>query len=134
MILILTMAGHYQRFKDAGFNVPKYLLPWGAQTILSKILHEIINADDIDEIVLVCNSRDKAFMPHVRALMSQLGVDPNNLIMVNDTKGQAHTAMLGVLEIVKNPANCGKPIIFHNIDTILLNRNLKECNIFLCHV
>jgi len=126
MILILTMAGHYQRFKDAGFNIPKYLLPWGARTVLSKILHELIAACDMAEIFLVCNFRDEAFMPHVRAVITELGVDPGNLLMVGDTKGQAETAMLGILAAMKNGGNSTEHVMVHNIDTILLSRNKGE--------
>jgi len=126
MILILTMAGQYQRFKDAGFNIPKYLLPWGARTVLSKILSELITSGEIRLIFLVCNFRDEAFMPHVRAVMTELGVDRKNLLMVEDTKGQAETAMLGILEAVKIAANHAESVVVHNIDTILLRRDNAE--------
>ena len=123
MILILTMAGHYQRFKDAGFNIPKYLLPWGARTVLSKILHELIAPGDITKIFLVCNVRDEAFMPHVRAVMTELGVDRKNLLMIADTKGQAETAMFGILAAGKDAVSYTEPVMVHNIDTILLSRH-----------
>ena len=28
MNLILTMAGKYSRFKEEGYTIPKFLLPW----------------------------------------------------------------------------------------------------------
>ena len=41
MNLILTMAGKYSRFKNEGFRLPKFLLPWGDKSILSEILSEM---------------------------------------------------------------------------------------------
>lgn len=31
MDLFLTMAGEYSRFKNEGYQIPKFLLPWGTE-------------------------------------------------------------------------------------------------------
>jgi len=126
MNLILTMAGHYQRFLQEGYKIPKYLLPWGDRTILSAILAELNKDQIFQNIFLVANHRDEAYLPHVRAVMKAEGVPSSNLIVTGDTSGQAETAMIGVRELEKVVGEESGPVLFHNIDTLLLSRDLKE--------
>lgn len=124
MNLILTMAGKYSRFVNAGFKFPKYLLPWGDRSILSEILKELSSSNDFDQIFLITNFSDEVYSGHVQKIMKTYNIDENNLIMLYDTKGQAETAYLGLIEIEKRKKITG-PVVFHNIDTILYNRDIK---------
>lgn len=126
MFLIITMAGRYQRFLDEGFKTPKYLLPWGEHTILSVILSELNKDKLFSDVFLVANQRDDAYMPHVRAVMKSQNVNINNLILTNDTTGQAETAFLGVKALEVKHGEIDVPVVIHNIDTILLNRSLEN--------
>lgn len=126
MILILTMAGRYQRFIDAGHKLPKYLLPWGDKTVLSTILFELQKRQRFSEVFLIANHRDEAYMPHVRAIMRSAEIPAEHLVLTHDTKGQAATALLGVKAVEEMSKIKSAPIVFHNIDTILLNRDLGE--------
>jgi len=123
MILILTMAGRYQRFVDEGYKMPKYLLPWGERTILWTILHELVHNGGFEEIHLIGNHRDEGFMPHVRAIMRACGIDRERLHLVADTSGQAETASLGIQKVSDSQRRSGVPIVFHNVDTILYGRD-----------
>lgn len=130
MNLILTAAGKYSRFKEAGYNIPKYLLPIGNRSILSEILHHLAHNPVIENIYLIANYDDKPFFGHVKKIMEAHGISRENLIMMADTKGQAETAYKALKHI--NPKGA---VLFHNIDTILYNRNLeaiaaelKECD------
>jgi 2-C-methyl-D-erythritol 4-phosphate cytidylyltransferase len=69
MILILTMAGLYSRFTAEGYKFPKYLLPWGEKSILSKILLELSADKALSDVLLVGNVRDESYMPHVHAIL-----------------------------------------------------------------
>ncbi len=124
MILILTMAGRYQRFADEGYKMPKYLLPWGERTILWTILSELVRDGAFHDIHLVGNHRDEGFMPHVRAIMRDCGIDRKNLRLVADTSGQAETASLGIEMLHESQRTAEVPIVFHNVDTILYGRNI----------
>lgn len=126
MFLIVTMAGRYQRFLNEGFKTPKYLLPWGAQTILAEILSKLNKDRAFTDVVLVANQRDEAYMPHVRAVMKNHDINLNNLILTHDTTGQVETALLGVKALERLYGTVDRPIVIHNIDTLLLNRNIKE--------
>jgi|GEM_PF-1569036 len=126
MFLILTMAGLYHRFTKEGFNTPKYLLPWGERTILAVILDELNRENFFSNVLLVANQRDNPYMPHVHAVMKRHNIKIENLILTPDTSGQAETAMVGVNALESLYGEIEQPIIFHNIDTILLNRNINE--------
>ena len=120
------MAGRYQRFLNQGFKTPKYLLPWGAQTVLAVILSELIKCNLFTEVIVVGNQRDDAYMPHVRAVMKHHSININNLILTQDTSGQVETALLGIAALQNTHGYESVPIVIHNIDTILLGRNLKD--------
>jgi NDP-sugar pyrophosphorylase family protein len=126
MILILTMAGRYQRFVDEGHKLPKYLLPWGDKTVLSAILSELQKNREFSEVFLVANHRDEKYMPHVKAIMRLHEIPPDHLTLTHDTKGQAATAQLGVDAVLKTSKIPTQPVFFHNIDTILYQRNVKQ--------
>lgn len=120
MILILTMAGHSQRFIDEGYKIPKYLFPWGSRSILWTILDEL--SSGFFDTYLIANLRDQHFMPHVEAIMESRHIPRENLYLINDTSGQAETAYTA-LELLKYP---NIPIVFHNIDTVLYGRNITH--------
>ncbi len=126
MFLIVTMAGRYQRFLDEGFKSPKYLLPWGERTILAKILSELNKDRVFQDVILVANKRDEAYMPHVRAVMEGNDIDLKNLILTHDTTGQVETTIIGIRALEKLYGETDNPIVIHNIDTILLHRNFRE--------
>ncbi len=117
MNLILTMAGEYSRFKNKGFKIPKFLLPWGNRNILSEILHEM--SSHFDNVYLIMNEKDKDYKVHIQNIMGKYKIKTNNLISITDTKSQSETVYKG-LELI---GNIDGPIIIHNIDTILYNRN-----------
>lgn len=126
MNLVLTMAGCYQKFTKEGYKTPKYLLPWGDRTILATILSELNKDRVFTEVFLVANHQDEAYMPHVLAVMKTHGICPSNLIMTVDTSGQVETAMIGVSAVENATGSANQPVVFHNIDTILLGRNMSE--------
>ena len=127
MNLVLTMAGKYQRFIDAGFKIPKYLLPWGSRSILSEIISSLDNTGEcFKNIYLVANKDDEIYMPHVRRIMRSLSVPIKNLFLVDDTKGQAETARLAVSIIEKRFGKMKGNLVFHNIDTLLYKRSIKN--------
>ncbi|MBF0431148.1 MAG: hypothetical protein HQK83_07710 [Fibrobacteria bacterium] len=126
MNLILTMAGRYSRFINEGYKLPKFLLPWGDRTIVAVILTELMREKKFKQVFLVANKRDEIYMPHIRCILDKLGISRDNLILIQDTDGQAETAAVGVEFLLKCGIKKNEPIVFHNIDTILYNRNISE--------
>jgi NDP-sugar pyrophosphorylase family protein len=125
MILVLTMAGRYSRFTSEGYKFPKYLLPWGDKPILAEILHEMSKGEQFSHVFLVANFRDEAYMPHVHKILSSCKIPNKHLVLIHDTNGQAETAYKGI-ELIEEHGCANKPILFHNIDTILFKRDFVE--------
>jgi hypothetical protein len=126
MNLILTMAGRYSRFTNEGYKFPKYLLPWGKNSILYEIIIHLNKGDAFKNIYLIANKRDMIYMSHVRSIIRSLGKPVDSLFLISDTKGQAETAYLAIKKITERHGEISGPILFHNIDTILYNRNFSN--------
>jgi hypothetical protein len=126
--LILTMAGKYSRFRNEGYKIPKYLLPWKDGSILNELLHEMHSSSVFDDVFLVANKADSDYAAHIKAVMKHHNISTKNLVWLSDTKGQAETAFLGLQEIGKHTKLNGS-IVFHNIDTLVYNRNYAD----ICH-
>lgn len=131
MNLIITMAGRYSRFVDEGYRLPKYLLPWGDKSILNEIILQLNKDSDFDKVYLIANKRDEIYMPHVKRIMKSIGISLENLFLIPDTNGQAETANIAITKICDRFGKINGSIVFHNVDTILYNRNIKEINSYL---
>jgi dTDP-glucose pyrophosphorylase len=122
--LVICMAGLNTRFHDVGFDIPKYLLPWGEETIIHAILK---NLGEFDDVVLLANKRDMYFKNQLLKTIEPLGLNNKNVLYIGDTNGQAHTAYIGA-SAVKNQY---QPFFVHNADTLLTGRNFKEIERFM---
>ena len=121
-IFIITAAGKASRFHDVGYDSPKFLLPWtNNKSILSTILDELCYSNQIDFILLIVNYREKYFKDRIEECLPKK--IKNKIIFVKDTLGQAHTTYIGVEELIKLKLE-DNPIIIHNSDTILKNRDI----------
>lgn len=123
MILVICMAGRNTRFHDAGFDVPKYLLPLGEHTVIYEIIQCLTKDYKFDHICLLPNQRDKYFLGELLASVQHFGITNENIFMIPDTNGQAHTAAIGAQFVIDNIQGKKTPIAFHNSDTIIENRN-----------
>lgn len=115
------MAGLNTRFHDVGFDIPKYILPWGENTIITEILKSLTKDYKFDEVILLANKRDAYFKPKLIEAIKPLGLDETNIYYIGDTSGQAHTSLIGA-KLVRNK---DKPLFIHNADTIIKNRDFK---------
>ena len=117
--LVICMAGYNTRFHDVGFDIPKYLLPWNGKTIIHEILQ---NLGPTKQTVLVANNRDMYFKDDLVNAIEPLGLNANNILYIGDTRGQAHTAAIGMTQI----EHMMLPTFIHNGDTIISGRNFDE--------
>lgn len=113
------MAGYNTRFHNAGFDIPKYLLPWKNSTVISTIIEEL---GDFQQLILVANKRDKFFADQVYQIVSAVAKCEFEVLYIDDTKGQAETAAIGISKI----KNKDLPVFIHNSDTIVSKRNLRD--------
>jgi len=129
MNLLLCMAGLYRRFREAGYTIPKFLLPWEEATVLDHILN--VARESGARPRLVANRRDEAYAEVLRAILERAGGNPTDLVFVGDTAGQAETARLGIETF--GLADMDAPLLIHNIDTLLLGRNWDRIRADLAH-
>ena len=115
--LVICMAGYNTRFHDVGFDIPKYLLPWNGTTIIHDILESF---GEVQQTVLVANKRDVYFKEQLLETIKPLGLNENNILYIGDTKGQAHTAAVGIGQLFYTEL----PTFIHNADTIVKGRSL----------
>ena len=120
MNIEFTMAGKYSRFKLFGAQVPKYLLPIGQETILSKLINEIKSSTKESNLYFIANRNDQLFYPILKSILAKYNIDENQIIYVDDTNSQLETATYAS-ELIQNQT---RPIAFANIDTIVKNRSL----------
>lgn len=114
------MAGLNTRFHDAGFDLPKYLLPWKGNTIIYEIISHLC---DFNEIVLVANKRDQFFKDKVLNSLNELDCFKKiKFIHIPDTRGQAETVAVAIASLT----NKELPLIVHNADTIVSGRKLES--------
>jgi len=117
MNLIICMAGYNTRFHDVGFDIPKYLLPWNDKTIIYEILK---NIGWVNQLILVANKRDIYFKDQLVEAIKPLGWNESDILYIGDTKGQAHTAAIGIEQL----NNKNLPTFIHNADTIIIGRRI----------
>jgi dTDP-glucose pyrophosphorylase len=116
--LVICMAGYNTRFHDVGFDIPKYLLPWNGTTIIHDILQ---NFGEVQQTVLIANKRDVYFKDQLLETIKPLNLNENNVLYIGDTKGQAHTAAVGIGKLYYTEL----PTFIHNADTIVKGRRLE---------
>jgi CTP:molybdopterin cytidylyltransferase MocA len=124
MNLIMCMAGLYRRFREAGYDKPKFLLEWRGTTVLGAILERLLEDGHFSSVLLLGNRRDAAHRPAVEAELRRLGLPADSLVLVGDTAGQAETARLGIAELDLRRRPIDRRVVFHNIDTVLEGRDL----------
>ncbi len=139
MHLVFCMAGLYQRFRKAGYTTPKYLLKVnkGFNILESIFYHFSPYQECFDTISLVVNQREIEFHLEIEKIVQKLFPSVKyKILFIGDTQGQAETAKIAI-EYIKNSTKPCDPeslqdddrkVMFHNIDTILLQRNIIEIN------
>lgn len=123
MPLIICMAGLNTRFHDSGFDIPKYLLPFGeGKTVISTILDNLCS-NYRNDVLLLANKRDIHFKNQLMKTIGDVGF--SSVQYIGDTLGQAHTAAIGASFFDE----WYEPFHIHNADTILYNRDITGYNL-----
>lgn len=112
--IAITMAGQGQRFRDAGFDVPKHEIRIHGRTLFGWALASLRSWLDEDaHVVFIARATDRpqAFLAHQCALD---GIPSYAVIELGQTTdGQATTALLAAPAIRSEHA----PFVVYNIDT-----------------
>ena len=126
------MAGLYKRFKNEGYSIPKFLLKLQkSQTILEEILKELTRDYIFENVICIANKNDLKYEDDINEILEKIIKKNYYIQFVDDTQGQAETALIGIDVLSKLPRVVSKKIVIHNIDTILYNREFDKINSLL---
>jgi len=114
-MIVIPMAGQSRRFREAGYERPKYELPLQGESLFACCLRSFERYFSSERFLFVaragCNA--DAF---VAAECERLGILDRRIVMLDaPTRGQAETVLLGLRE-AGCPAN--DALLIFNIDTI----------------
>jgi hypothetical protein len=111
---IITMAGAGQRFRDAGYDCPKYEIQVAGRTLFSWALESLRSFIDAGwRFVFVSRAVDRAG-PFIARETAMLGVRTHGLLELDAmTDGQATTALLAGPHV----PSVDRPVLVYNIDT-----------------
>jgi len=123
MTIIIPMAGLSQRFTDAGYSLPKYMLYAGTKSVFNISVSSFKKYfETVNFLFIARNVNDtKSFIETECKLM---GLNHYQIIILESpTKGQAETVYIGI-KSANLPEN--EEILIFNIDTIRKNYKLPE--------
>lgn len=115
--VVFCLAGEGSRFVAENYNTPKYLLDSKTKTILDEIIFNI-NNKEFCSFYFIINTKHKEYLIQINKIIKQFNID-FDIILTDDTKGQAHTAYIACQKINNN-----NPVFIFNGDTIIINRDL----------
>lgn len=121
LTMIITMAGRGQRFRDAGYTVPKYMIPAHGRTLFDWSILSLQNfIAEGARFIFIARAEDAA-SEFIHERVRALGISSHRLLEIDHTTdGQATTAMLAA-GLIADPA---EPIAIYNIDTYVDPREL----------
>lgn len=107
------MAGRSQRFYDAGYNVPKFQLPLGGESVFAHAVGSFASYFKQLPFLFITGSEDAS--AYVTAECARLGVENSRVVStIRPTAGQAETVELGLAVAAIGDA---EPLTIFNIDT-----------------
>ena len=90
MNVIITMAGHSRRFKEAGYKIPKFLIPIEGKPMIE---HVVSMFDYTDTFHFVINKEQITTYPFLSELLNGLSVNTTLTILEPHEIGPAYSAL-----------------------------------------
>lgn len=121
LTVIITMAGLGNRFKKAGYTVPKYEIVAKGKTLFEWSLDSLKDLERyVDKIIFIVRKEDNA-KEFITDKCCMYGYNHVEILEIDhSTDGQATTAMLAM-----DYCACDTPIFIYNIDTYIEPYELK---------
>lgn len=121
LTIIITMAGLGSRFKEAGYNIPKYKIIANKKTLFEWSLDSLLGfKDNVKKIIFIVRKDDNA-PSFILDKSRHYHYGDIEIIEINKpTDGQATTAMLAI-----SHCDNSSPILIYNIDTYIEPYELK---------
>ena len=111
--IVITMAGNGSRFREAGFELPKYEITAHGKTLFEWSMLSLKNFISSDcQVIFVCLETNDA-EKFVRTKCEMLGISQCHIVQLNSlTAGQATSAFLS-----RDLWRDNEPLLVYNIDT-----------------
>jgi NDP-sugar pyrophosphorylase family protein len=111
--ILITMAGAGQRFRDAGYTVPKFAIEARGETLFWWSLRSLARFTAAGSRVVFVGRQEDALSPFLARECERLGLRDTTLIeLPGPTDGQATTARCALRTIPSD-----SPLLIYNIDT-----------------
>ncbi len=113
-MIVIPMAGMSRRFTEAGYTLPKYMLPLRGTTVFAHAIDSFASLFDSTPFLFIARhvAGTEAFL---RGECARLGIAHARIVMLErPTAGQADTVELGLAEAAVGD---GEPLTIFNIDT-----------------
>ena len=125
MTVIITMAGLGSRFREAGYQVPKYMIEVKGKTLFEWSMDSLLDYNPhVSKYVFVVRKEDGSG-GFIRERCRQYGLTEVDIVEIDHlTDGQATTCMLAMLYCEKDA-----PVMVYNIDTYVEPYEMKYADI-----
>lgn len=115
-MIIIPMLGKSSRFFSQGYELPKYQLPLGGETVFARSVRSF-SEQFTDQHFLFLVRKDFGAKEFVAKQLIEIGLRDYRIIEFQyETRGQAESVMQGTLDY-----DGSQPIVIFNIDTIRHN-------------
>lgn len=113
-MIVVPMAGLSRRFTEAGYTVPKYMLPAHGKTLFDHAVESFAALFETETFLFIC--RDVADTPaFVEASCLKLGIRSHRCVVLDGpTSGQAETVAIG---LKRGAVSGDAAVTIFNIDT-----------------
>lgn len=121
--IVVTMGGLGERFRRAGYQVPKYMIPARGKTLFEWSLESLSGFEkEAGKYIFIAKKDEKEDVgAFVRERCEKLGLDCYEVVVIDYlTAGQAATAMLAAAYWEKD-----SPLLIYNIDTYVEAGQMK---------
>ncbi|BAH99923.1 glycosyltransferase family 2 protein [Acetobacter pasteurianus] len=117
-MIVIPMAGLSRRFTEAGYKLPKYMLPVGKKTVFSLAVGSFEKYFTSEKFVFIARDVENT-KDFIEFECKKMGItDFETIILNTPTQGQAETVELG---IVRSGYPLEAPLCIFNIDTFRKN-------------
>lgn len=122
MNIVITMAGIGQRFKDAGYDVPKYRIEAHGKTLFEWSMESLAGFNDENNKCFFIVRREDDSAEFIRTTCEHMGIYQAEVIEIDyRTDGQATTALLAASKWDRNDS-----LLIYNIDTYVEAGEMNE--------
>ena len=125
MNIIITMAGLGSRFRNAGYDVPKYMIEVKGKTLFEWAMDSLLDYNPhVSSYFFIVRVEDNA-MEFIKEKCPNYGLYNNKVIEIDyTTDGQATTAMLAMPYCQKDES-----LLIYNIDTYVESGEMKYADL-----